>query len=261
MQFTDQLGRSVFLKKFPGRIISCVPSQTELLCDLGLEDRLAGITKFCVHPAGLLKKKPVIGGTKNLRMDKIISLQPDLIIANKEENIKEQIEQLAGQFPVWISDVNTLSDALMMIESIGAITNTTATAQSILSVIAAEKQQFTERVPHKKRRVLYLIWKDPYMAAGGNTYIHEMLYQSGFENAAGALMRYPTLSVDAMRKLEPDTILLSSEPYPFRETHKEEMQALFPGVKIVLADGQMFSWYGSRLQYCWKYFTSLRECD
>lgn len=259
MQFTDQLGRTIVIENYPERIISLVPSQTELLCDLSVKENLVGITKFCVHPIGLTKEKTIVGGTKNLRMSVIENLQPDLIIANKEENVKEQIETLAEKFPVWISDVNNYADALKMITAIGEITNTTTIAKQIITTIEKEKFRFSSEINKKNKSALYLIWKDPFMAVGGDTFIHDMLQQAGFNNAVGDLNRYPELNVEDIKTLHPEIILLSSEPYPFKEKHIAEIQVIVPDAKILLVDGEMFSWYGSRLQYCWKYFFDLNQ--
>ncbi|MBK6731245.1 MAG: ABC transporter substrate-binding protein [Bacteroidetes bacterium] len=259
MQFTDQLGRTIVIENFPERIISLVPSQTELLCDLGLKENLVGITKFCVHPIGLTKEKTIVGGTKNLRMSVIENLQPDLIIANKEENVKEQIETLAKKIPVWISDVNNFEDALQMITAIGEITNTKRKAKSIIENIEKEKLLFTSEINLKNKSALYLIWKDPFMSVGNDTFIHDMLQQAGYKNAVGDLNRYPKLTVEEIQTLQPEIIMLSSEPYPFKEKHLEEIQAIVPNTKIIIVDGEMFSWYGSRLQYCYKYFFSLHK--
>ncbi|HET8963487.1 MAG TPA: helical backbone metal receptor [Chitinophagales bacterium] len=258
MQFTDQLGRTTVIENYPERIISLVPSQTELLCDLSLKGNLVGITKFCVHPIGLTKEKTIVGGTKNLRMSVIENLQPDLIIANKEENVKEQIESLAEKYPVWISDVNNYADALEMITAIGEITNTITIAEKIITTIEKEKLRFTSEINQENKSALYLIWKDPFMSVGSDTFIHDMLQHAGFKNAVGDLNRYPELNVEEIKTLQPEIILLSSEPYPFKEKHIAEIQVIVPDAKILLVDGEMFSWYGSRLQYCWKYFFDLK---
>src|SRR5689334_18071707 len=120
--FTDQIGRTISLNKTPRRIISLVPSQTELLYDLGLSDEVVGITKFCVHPEEWFRNKPRVGGTKQLNMDIIHHLQPDLVIANKEENVREQVEELASHYPVWVSDINNPDDAYWMMKELGSIT-------------------------------------------------------------------------------------------------------------------------------------------
>jgi ABC-type Fe3+-hydroxamate transport system substrate-binding protein len=265
--YTDELGRSLELPHTPVKIISLVPSQTELLHDLGLEKEVAGITKFCVHPHHWLQHKTRVGGTKNVDMKMIQTIQPDLIIANKEENDRAQIEQLARNYPVWISDISTIEDALNMIESIGAITDKNHEAKKIIETI---KNKFDELATHlaktkeqKKISVAYLIWRKPYMAAGGDTFIHEMMSRCGFENIFDKNIRYPEINIEQL-KMQPGNepggcqlLLLSSEPFPFKEKHIRELQPDLPGTKIILVDGEMFSWYGSRLLHAPDYFRTL----
>lgn len=253
MQFTDQMGRTVSIPANPQRIVSLVPSQTELLFDLGLGDRVVGITKFCIHPSEWFKTQTRVGGTKNFNFDIINQLQPDLIIGNKEENYKEGIDLLANDYPVWMSDIYTLPDALAMITAIGSITQTEAKAHELVHTI---KQGFEALKPPAPRRALYLIWRNPYMAAGTNTFIDAMLPYAGFNNVVDA-ERYPQLTPEAIQALAPDFILLSSEPYPFKDKHIAELQTLVPDAKIRLVDGELFSWYGSRLQYAPAYFEGL----
>ncbi|MBC8173489.1 MAG: ABC transporter substrate-binding protein [Chitinophagales bacterium] len=258
LQFIDQLHRTVEITFPPQKIISLVPSQTELLVDLGLEENIVGITKFCVHPPHLLKTKPKVGGTKNLRLDKIRSLQPDIIIANKEENSKEQIDELEKYFPVWISDVKNFEDSLKMITSVGEFTGTSNIASQIILRIRKEKMQLVAIDP-KHFNTVYLIWKDPWMTVGGDTFIHTMIETAGFENMCKHQMRYPVLSDSQLTTLNPEVILLSSEPYPFKEKNVKELQELLPGAKVVLVDGEMFSWYGSRMQFSFTYFHELKK--
>jgi ABC-type Fe3+-hydroxamate transport system substrate-binding protein len=253
--FVDQTGKTVFISAPPRRIISLVPSQTELLADLGLDEQVTGITKFCIHPEKWFRSKPRIGGTKSLNIGRIHQLQPDLIIANKEENVKEQVEELAGSFPVWVSDVNDLEDALSMIREIGSITWTTAAASKIIARI---RHSFTGLPLYDSpRKAAYLIWKDPYMTVGHDTFIHSMLNVAGFENVFGDKTRYPVIDVTAIQQSGCEYLFLSSEPYPFKQKHIDELQIQLPGVKIMLVDGEMFSWYGSRLLYAAEYFGSL----
>lgn len=243
--FTDQLNRTVSIPFPPKRIISLVPSQTELLYDLGLEDEVIGITKFCVHPQKWFREKQLIGGTKNTHLEKVVSLQPDLIIANKEENVKEQVEELARNFPVWTSDVNNLDDALQMIEDIGAITGKQEIAGEIAANIRSRLHQLQTTTP--KRQTAYLIWKDPYMTVGGDTFIHHMLQKAGFQNVFQNKTRYPEINITDLQNADCQLLLLSSEPYPFKQKHVDELQYYLPHTKILLVDGEMFSWYGSRL--------------
>jgi ABC-type Fe3+-hydroxamate transport system substrate-binding protein len=253
--FTDQLEREVYLKDFPQRIISLVPSITELLFDLGLNDEVVGITKFCVHPESWFRTKTKIGGTKNIKRDVIASIKPQLIIANKEENVKEQIEALENICPVFITDVYDLNSALLMIEMIGAITNKIELAQLIIQKINKEFAQL--KWQQNKLRVCYLIWRKPYMTIGRDTFINDMLERCGFENVFADCKRYPEISISQLSTVNCKLILLSSEPYPFKQKHIYELQPYLPHTKIILVDGEMFSWYGSRLQFAPAYFLKL----
>jgi ABC-type Fe3+-hydroxamate transport system substrate-binding protein len=251
----DQLGRTIYIQNFPKRIISIVPSQTELLYDLGLNEEIIGITKFCVHPEKWFRSKTRVGGTKRLNMKIIHELKPDLIIANKEENTKEQIDELEKHFPVWISDIKTLDDALSMIASVGEITGTQTAAQKIISQIT---KNFAELKPKtSKIKTAYFIWRDPYMVAGGDTFINEMINYCGFDNIFSKDERYPETNIEELLKRNCELLLLSSEPFPFRQKHIEELKGQLRGVKIILVDGEMFSWYGSRLIYVPLYFNQL----
>lgn len=255
--FTDQLGNTVRISFPPTRIISLVPSLTELLSDLNLSSEVVGITKYCVHPTQWAKSKAIVGGTKNFDIHKIRSLRPDLIIGNKEENDKSLIEELMRDGPLWMSDIYSLSDALDMIESVG---NTTDREKEAMDIIASIQNSFNSLVPivHTNRTVLYLIWKKPWMGVGLNTFIHHMLEKIGLENCLRAVNRYPTLSNEKIIELNPDYIFLSSEPYPFKDKHQQELQRMCPNAKIILVDGEMFSWYGSRLVKSPDYFRSLK---
>jgi len=253
--FTDQINRTITLSGIPQRIISLVPSQTELLYDLGLDVQVAGITKFCVHPESWFRSKKRIGGTKNVHRDIVDSLQPDLVIANKEENVKEQVEALAAQYPVWVSDVNNLEDALDMVQTIGAMTGTMARADQLRQDIITRFATLHPRSP--SIRTAYLIWKNPYMTIGQDTFIHYMLSRCGLHNVFGDRTRYPAITVEALQTAGCELLLLSSEPYPFKQQHIDELQAQLPHTRILLADGEMFSWYGSRLLQAPDYFASL----
>lgn len=256
MIFNDQTGRIVELNGIPQRIVSVVPSQTELLYDLGLKNEITGITKFCIHPEEIFRTKTRTGGTKNLNIDKIRNLNPDLIIANKEENTKEQLEELMQFFPVWISDIKTLDDALQMINTVGEITGTTSKANQIINII---NQKFTELkniISENKKTAVYLIWQKPFMVAGSDTFINEMMIKAGLINIFKNKIRYPETTLAELNRLHPVFILLSSEPFPFKEKHKAEMQKSCPKSRVLLVDGEMFSWYGSRLIIAARYLKS-----
>lgn len=220
--------------------------------DLGLADRIVGVTKFCIYPKGFKKQKTVIGGTKKFRFEVIESLQPDLIIGNKEENYKEGIEELSKMFPVWMSDVFNLEDAIEMIQGIGAITETDNRASALIQSI---KRGFQLTIPRKGTAV-YLIWQDPYIVVGTRTFINEMILRAGFENLIKK-ERYPQISLEELQELEPDFILLSSEPFPFKIKHLDSFKRNFPNSEVRLVDGELFSWYGSRLLHTPNYLRSL----
>jgi ABC-type Fe3+-hydroxamate transport system substrate-binding protein len=235
----------------PLRIISLVPSQTELLFDLGLDDEVVGITKFCVHPNEWFKTKTRIGGTKNINLEKVKSLAPNLILANKEENVREQVMALAAHYPVYISDINDIVSAYTMIEDIGRLTHT---GDEALSIINDVKNSLVEI--SSKQKALYLIWNNPYMCAGQDTFITQMMAVAGFKNVVTA-NRYPSLTDDEIILLQPEIILLSSEPFPFKEKHIMALQLLVPNAKVILVDGEIFSWYGSRMLHAANYFSTL----
>lgn len=263
-EYVDHLNRVVIIPEKPRRIVSVVPSQTELLFTLGLEESVVGITKFCVHPGHWQKKKTIIGGTKNLQLNKILALQPDLIIANKEENAREQIEALAARVPVWVSDVETIEQAYTMIHDIGTITGTATLATALIHSIKLGFQSIhgaetTSALPPTSitPRCTYLIWKDPFLTIGGDTFIHNMLLAAGFENSFAHRSRYPEISIQEIKDSGATHVFLSSEPYPFKEKHLTALKAQLPGIEILLVDGECFSWYGSRMLEFSAYFRQL----
>ncbi len=304
--YIDQLNRKMELPFPPKRIISLVPSQTELLYDLGLRDEVVGITKFCVHPNEWFRTKTRVGGTKKYDFEKIKQLNPDLIIGNKEENEKEQIELLMKEYPVWMSDIYNLKDALNMITQIGTLVGKQQEAIVLKLNIGAAFVQFENKIknsspcttqsiappfshaqaitqgglsskpqtanselrtshsqlptPHSQLpTIAYFIWRKPHMVAGNNTFINDMLTRCGFSNVFASLhsSRYPEVSQEQIAEAKPEIILLSSEPYPFKEKHIEEFQSICPDAKIIIVDGELFSWYGSRLLQAPDYFEKL----
>lgn len=256
---TDQLGRRVSIRRFPRRIVSIVPSQTELLADLGLEAQIAGITRFCRHPDHWYRSKIRVGGTKQLHIHTIRALSPDLILANKEENDRGQLQSLMQEFPVWVSDIQTLPDALEMIRQVGRITGTAQRAESLAGEIGHRFSSWSDVVPRpeKPMRVAYLIWRDPWMAAGGDTFIHTLLQACGLENCLAAHPRYPIVDPKVLTPERCDLVLLSSEPFPFKEKHATELRRLTGGIRTHFVDGEVFSWYGSRLLQAPAYFDRL----
>lgn len=254
MIFKDQLGQHIELTQIPKRIISLVPSQSELLWDLGLRDELIGITKFCIHPNEMFKFKDRVGGTKTLDIHKIRSLKPDLIIGNKEENEYAQIKELQNEFPVWMSDIYNLNDAYNMISDIGKLVHKKNEATRLISNI----QKSFSVIKKYNKTVLYLIWKNPFMAAGNSTFIGDVLNQMGLINSLkNCDLRYPELTMDEIKNLNPNLIFLSSEPFPFKESHINELKQLVPNATVKLVDGELFSWYGSRLLKSVEYLNNL----
>lgn len=237
------------------KIISLVPSITETLFDFGLSSsEIIGRTRFCIHPKNLVKNVEIIGGTKNLNLDKIKNLKPDLIIASKEENVKEQVEELMKDFKVWITDIETLQDNKNFLIQLGASLNKQNIAKNFNKEIL---EIFNSIKISETKKVAYLIWKNPYMTVGYDTFIHEVLENLGFENLFKNQKRYPEISIEEIKSA--DYIFLSSEPFPFRQKHINELQKKLPKSKIVLVDGEAFSWYGTHLAKCAEYYKTLKN--
>ena len=256
MLVKDQLNRTLRFDKSPERIISLVPSQTELLVDLGLKSKLVGITKFCVHPQELRKEVAIVGGTKELHYDKIKALKPDIIICNKEENTAEIVEKCSKIAPVWVSDIYTLEDSLEMILALGEIFKVCGKTSEICEKIVSEAYKFSTSIQSRPiKKVAYLIWKNPYMAAGNNTFINALLKLNNFQNIlTEENSRYPEIELLALKSA--DLVLLSSEPFPFKESDVAELKKALQ-TEVLLVDGEFFSWYGSRLQNAFTYFKTL----
>jgi ABC-type Fe3+-hydroxamate transport system substrate-binding protein len=256
---TDQTGRTIALEQAPFRIISLVPSQTELLADLGLENEVVGITKFCIHPESWYRSKTRVGGTKDFKTELIRSLHPDLIIANKEENDRERLESLMNDFPVWISDVHDLPSALSMIQEVGRLCNRAGESDKVSAFVASSFDALDAHISLKKKAeetCIYYIWKDPWLCAGSDTFIADMLRRCGLK-VIPEHPRYPEVNPSALHSDPPELILLSSEPFPFRQEHFESLQQFLPKSRVLLVDGEYFSWYGSRLKTAVPYFLSL----
>lgn len=261
---TDQLGNTFHFEAIPKRIVSVVPSQTEFLFDIGLEEHIVGITKFCIHPEGKVEQKIIVGGTKNLSIENIMALKPDLIIANKEENEHGQIDELAKLVPVWISDIYTLDDAYEMMSSLGELFQKQEKTQEIIAGIKSTFAELEANLKPTHERIAYFIWRNPTMLAGTHTFIDHLLTKIGYYNICQDLpeavgSRYPAIRIDEINKLKPDRLFLSSEPFPFNEKHIEELGMMWPDAKVQLVDGEMFSWYGSRLLKSAEYFKNLLE--
>lgn len=258
----DQLGIIHSFETSPLRIVSLVPSQTELLCDLGLEECIVGITKFCVHPFHLKSLKKIVGGTKKVNYEIIGSLNPDIIICNKEENTEAMVVELQKISPVWVTDIATIEDNFQMIYDFGQLFNRRTEAQKWIDKLRFalnDFESFISDVPTKK--VSYFIWKNPYMVAGSGTFINELLQLNRFYNVFGTLERYPEIDLENAKQFEDlDLILLSSEPFPFKaEEGYEIVRQTNTNAKAILVDGEMFSWHGSRLLKALEYFKFLHR--
>lgn len=255
LRFTDQIGNKIEFEEYPKRIVSLVPSQTELLFDLGLQGEVIGITNFCVHPREQFLRKTRIGGTKSPDIPKIKALKPDLVIANKEENNRKDVDEIASFCQVWTSDVSNLEEALQMIKQVGALTGKADAGSALAKQIEFKFEVLSNS---KRQNVVYLIWKKPYMAAGNDTFIHHMLMQAGWNNLIES-PRYPEVSIQELKRLEPDVLLLSSEPYPFKAKDVAELSQILPQTRVMLVDGELFSWYGSRLLQTPDYINGLNQ--
>jgi len=251
--YEDMLGQKIVLNKPVERIVSLVPSVTEFLFDIGLEKEVVGVTKFCKYP-GAVSDKQKVGGTKNVDIAKIDLLCPDLIIAHKEENEKSAIDELQKRYPVWVGEVKTIDDAFVMMNSLGAITGKN---KEVTDLVKEIKESISGFKSATNLRACYLIWKKPFMTVGGDTFINSMMEKAGFENVFKDRSRYPITDLDEITALSPDVILLSSEPYFFREKDKIEIEQLCSGQAVKLVNGEIFSWYGSRMRLASDYFKSL----
>ena len=261
LQIQDPLGTTFEIQSTPKRIISLVPSLTETLCDLGLEEKLVGITKFCVHPFHLKSTKKIVGGTKKVHYEKIRLLQPDFIVANKEENTQEMIIELGKICPVWVTDIATIEDVFKTFTDFGRLFNCRTDAQKWIDKITYGLTDFKKfRMQLPQRKAAYFIWKNPYMVAGSGTFIDYLLQLNRFENCYGNQTRYPEIELKKMRlNGDPDIVLLSSEPYPFKEEDAFEIGRFTHHAKTVFVDGEVFSWYGTRLHKSFDYFKALHK--
>lgn len=238
------------------KIISLVPSLTELVFDLGLEEQLAGRTRFCVHPKEKVEKIPIVGGTKNPRLDKIREINPDYIIANKEENRPEDIEELMDNFEVNVTDIATIEDAIITIHELGQVFGKTERAQKLITDI---QFRLENRPDESALRTAYMIWKDPWMTVGHDTYIHDVLEHWNLPNVFADKTRYPKIDLKELKSHNPDLVLLSSEPYPFKEKHMAQVEEACPAARVLLVEGEWFSWYGSHMKHAFGRLNAWRK--
>ncbi|TBN06754.1 cobalamin-binding protein [Hyunsoonleella flava] len=258
IEIKDQLQRVIRFEDTPKRIVSLVPSQTELLCDLGLEGYIVGVTKFCVHPQHIKTKTTIVGGTKQINTAKIKPLQPDIILCNKEENNKAIVDECEQICNVHISDIFDLEDSYELIRHYGILFQKENKAEEIISEIRKEAKDFKLYIENKPNlKSVYFIWRNPWTVAANSTFINYMMQLNKFENIYKNKKRYPEIELKEENNAE--LVMLSSEPFPFKASHKKEIKKFYPKAEILLVDGEMFSWYGSRLIKAFRYFKWLRE--
>jgi ABC-type Fe3+-hydroxamate transport system substrate-binding protein len=255
MYIIDQIGNQIIFDNQPKRVVSLVPSITELFCFLGANKYLIARTKFCIHPMPFINSIQRIGGTKNIRIPDILKLKPDLVLCNKEENEKTQVKTLQENgSKCYVSDIKTINNFRHFTNDLAQIMGLQNQTEQFLHELTKAYYEFP--LP-KLGSCLYLIWRKPFMAAGGDTFINELLTLAGFDNILVDRKRYPELSLQEIYELKPAYILLSSEPYPFKQKHVEELKQILPESNILLVDGEMFSWYGNRLLEASFYFKQL----
>ncbi|MFO8098003.1 MAG: helical backbone metal receptor [Salinibacter sp.] len=254
---TDARGRRISLESPPRRIVSLVPSQTELLAHLGLEDAVAGITRFCERPEDWRETKTIVGGTKKVDLDTVRSLSPDLILANHEENTPEDVAALDEIAPVFVTEVKTVPEACEMIRTVGTLTGTSPQTSTLVGKIIS---RFKSLPDVSSLRAAYFIWREPYMTVGGDTFIHDVMQRGGLENAFGGETRYPEVQLDALSDRALDVVLCATEPFPFhqKDAFTADLASALPDTPIEIVDGQLFSWYGPRLLDTPKYLRTLR---
>jgi ABC-type Fe3+-hydroxamate transport system substrate-binding protein len=252
----DAAGRCVRVPAFPSRIISLVPSVTETLCTFGLGERLVGVSRYCTEPSALVRAKAKVGGQKNPDLKTIQSLQPDLVIANMEENRREDVEALEAMgIAVYTTFPRTVQQGIEMIRELGHVTGTENKADAIAVGIERIYQDIAQEVRRERPvRVFCPIWRKPYMSVNRDTYIHDVLRACGGENiCADKEARYPHISLAEIVDLDVEVILLPDEPYAFRPRHLIDFQpfkrfvpALATG-RVHFIDGKTLSWYGPRI--------------
>ena len=255
---TDARDRTIGLDRPPRRVVSLVPSQTELLAYLGLDETVVGITRFCEHPGHWRAEKTIVGGMKEVDVDRVADLAPDLILANHEENTRADVEALEDVAPVFVTEVKTVTEALDMIRTVGTLTATADQTSTLAGQIIARFSRLPDFAP---LRAAYLIWREPYMTVGADTFIHDVLNWGGFENVYADQTRYPEVSVSALAEQDLDVVLCATEPFPFhqKEAFTDALRDALPNTPVEIVDGQPFSWYGPRLLDTPAYLTELRE--
>jgi ABC-type Fe3+-hydroxamate transport system substrate-binding protein len=254
-ELVDASGVALALARPPRRIVSLIPSTTEILCRLGLADAIVGVSAYCVEPREVMRGKPKVGGEKNPDLAAIRALAPDLIIANIEENLRPDVEALrASGLTVWVTYPRTVPDTLAMIRALGEVTATAAPAAAMVAEIEPlYARARAESAARPGVRVFYPIWRGPWMTINRDTYVHEVLTLCGGANVfADRPGRYPTVTLEEMAAQRPEVILLPDEPFRFRRAHLADFAPYrdVPAVRdgrIHLVDGRLCAWHGPRV--------------
>ena len=264
IDLVDDMGRQVKLGGPAARIVCLVPSITETLFALGAGDRVVGVTQYCIHPFDGVSDKSKVGGTKNIFVEKILSLQPDLVIANTEENRKHQIAKLENLGSrVFVTFPKNIDGCLKMIRDVAFLTATETAAAPILAAIEAARAEAKLRIREPRPSVLCPIWKNPYMTINRDTFVSAVIRESGGTNVFdSASERYLKFSLEEAAGLKPDVILLPTEPYRFQEVDKADFEAFdsIPAVlsgRIHLVEGELVSWYSPRVSSALRRFSAL----
>lgn len=247
----DHLGRKITYKYPPKRIVSLCPAITETLFHLQLQEEVVGRTRFCIHPHDEVKTVINVGGTKDIKLERIQQLQPDLIIAEKEENTKEMVAALEVDYPVYVFEIQTIQDASRMIHDLGELTD----RRLLATELNAQIDKAFARLPKMNgQRVAYVIWQHPFMVVGQDTYIQTLLESMGFVNPFTSFAgRYPEVTAADLQAAKLDYLFLATEPFPFREQHQAEFDRLLPDTSSFIVDGEMF-WYGPKMLEAAAYF-------
>ena len=253
--YRDASGTLVAVPARPTRIVSLIPSVTELLFALGLDDRIAGVTVFCTEPRDRVARMPKVGREKDPDLSRIRALAPDLVIANMEENRRDVVDALRAEgVPVWVTFPRTVVEGIGLVRELGSLTEAEAAAATLARSLEAAHARVLARVGGRPRaRVFCPIWRGPYMTVNRDTYVHDMLWTCGGDNVfADKPTRYPTVTLDEVRAAAPDVILLPDEPFRFRAVHQADFNSLgdVPAVqagRVHLVDGKLLSWYGPRI--------------
>jgi ABC-type Fe3+-hydroxamate transport system substrate-binding protein len=241
----DIAGNEIQLKEPPERIVSLVPSLTETIIDLGCVNQLAGCTGFCLEIEGTAEARE-IGGVRDPDIELIRSLNPDLVLAGREENQKKDIEMIKGFSRVYVCEPRTVGDAIGIINDIGVLLHETETASAWARKIHEYRVKLNElRQDTTPVRFGYLVWWDPMMVAAGDTYISSLLEEGPFLNAFGDMKRYPQVEESELINRDMDIIFISSEPYGFDDNLIGDIRKLTGDIPVERIDGRMCGWYGT----------------